>query len=58
MKKIIGMLLAAILSLSSLYSTCCYSFSSHMDVIIPLIFAAIFSYTIVVYFVLRKASHS
>lgn len=58
MKKIISMLLAAILSLLSLYSTCCYSLSSYMDVFIPLMFAAIFSYIIVVYLVFRKASHS
>ena len=58
MKKIASMLLAALLSLFSLYSTCCYSISSYIDVLMPLMFAAIISYMVIVYFMFRKASHS
>ena len=58
MKKIAGMLIAAVLSLFSFYSTCWYSISGYIEVLIPLVFAAVFSYMLLIFLVYRNASNS
>lgn len=58
MKKITGMLIAALLSLLSFYSTCWYSISGYLEILIPLVFAAIFSYVLLIFLVYRKVSHT